>query len=391
MAQQLRDSCRKWLLADGSDLEQVIDRVVLEQFITRLPKKTAKWVHCHRPTLLDSAIQLAEDHMVACPGPTLCHKSGGQVWAGLLALRGPGPFCGQVSGYGSGDDDLGPRRPAGCPWSSWLVPNTYASWNKNLLGKDVRVQVGETDQGPVSTASREQSGIGRLILSDHDDIPLEQRREVVEDQPLVSTLKQRWPALFNEEQVYAEFRRINHLDLKSTFLTSLDNNSRGLLKLFRAKVIQRGDCDLETLLDNLDEQMADLTVQRRATALRGLPFYFKEHGTICKTILSSEALEHHKVGMKMGILEVVSSNSSTSRSLSDVVNVAIVLEEEVVLENMGDFVSAFIVLFGMLYALNMEYNKDLRYTFEFIQKVFLNMGTECSKKVQTLMSKLLEN
>ncbi|XP_059408507.1 uncharacterized protein LOC132142564 [Carassius carassius] len=217
------------------------------------------------------------------------------------------------------------------------------------------------------------------------------RREVVEDQPLVSTLNQRWPALFNEEQVYAEFRRINHLDLKSTFLTSLDNNSRGLLKLFRAKVIQRGDCDLETLLDNLDEQMADLTVQRRATALRGLPFYFKEHGTICKTILSSEALEHHKVGMKMGILEVVSSNSSTSRSLSDVVNVAIVLEEEVVLENMGDFVSAFIVLFGMLYALNMEYNKDLRYTFEFIQKVFLNMGTECSKKVQTLMSKLLEN
>lgn len=75
---------------------------------------------------------------------------------------------------------------------------------------------------------------------------------------------------------------------------------------------------------------------------------------------SSEALEHHKVGMKMGILEVVTSNSSTSRSLSDVVNVAIVIEEEVVLENMGDFVSAFIVLFGMLYALNMEYNKDLR-------------------------------
>ncbi len=31
--------------------------------------------------------------------------------------------------------------------------------------------------------------------------------------------------------------------------------------------------------------MADLTVQRRAAALRGLPFYFKEHGIICKTIL----------------------------------------------------------------------------------------------------------
>ncbi|XP_026111956.1 uncharacterized protein LOC113090133 [Carassius auratus] len=68
MAQQLRDSCRKWLLAEGSDVEHVVDLVVLEQFITRLPKKTAEWVQCHRPASLDSAIHLAEDHMVACPG-----------------------------------------------------------------------------------------------------------------------------------------------------------------------------------------------------------------------------------------------------------------------------------------------------------------------------------
>ncbi|KAK9955833.1 hypothetical protein ABG768_015683 [Culter alburnus] len=68
LAQQLRDSCRKWLLADGSDVEEIIDRVVLEQFVTRLPRRTAEWVQCHRPTSLESAIHLAEDHMVACPG-----------------------------------------------------------------------------------------------------------------------------------------------------------------------------------------------------------------------------------------------------------------------------------------------------------------------------------
>ncbi|XP_077076217.1 uncharacterized protein LOC143729068 [Siphateles boraxobius] len=68
MAQQLRDSCRKWLMAGGSDVEQIIDQVVLEQFIVKLPKKTAQWVQCHRPTSLDQAIQLAEDHMVACSG-----------------------------------------------------------------------------------------------------------------------------------------------------------------------------------------------------------------------------------------------------------------------------------------------------------------------------------
>ncbi len=41
MAHQLRDACRRWLLAGESDVNQIIDRVVLEQFIARLPKKTA--------------------------------------------------------------------------------------------------------------------------------------------------------------------------------------------------------------------------------------------------------------------------------------------------------------------------------------------------------------
>ncbi len=68
MAQQLRDACRKWLLAGSRDVEGVIDLVVLEQFIVRLPRRTAEWVQCHRPTSLTQAIQLAEDHMVACPG-----------------------------------------------------------------------------------------------------------------------------------------------------------------------------------------------------------------------------------------------------------------------------------------------------------------------------------
>ncbi len=68
MAHQLRDACRRWLLAGDSDVEQIIDRVVLEQFIARLPQKTAQWVQCHRPASLDLAIQLAKDQMVACHG-----------------------------------------------------------------------------------------------------------------------------------------------------------------------------------------------------------------------------------------------------------------------------------------------------------------------------------
>ncbi len=68
MAHQLRDACRRWLLAGEGGVDQIIDRVVLEQFMARLPTKTAQWVQCHRPASLDLAIQLAEDQMVACHG-----------------------------------------------------------------------------------------------------------------------------------------------------------------------------------------------------------------------------------------------------------------------------------------------------------------------------------
>ncbi len=70
-AQQLRDACRKWLMAEPRDVEGVIDLVVLEQFVARLPRRTAEWVQCHRPTSLAQAIQLAEDHLAsgsASPG-----------------------------------------------------------------------------------------------------------------------------------------------------------------------------------------------------------------------------------------------------------------------------------------------------------------------------------
>lgn len=50
------------------DWHRGIDKVMLEQFIVLLPKKTAQWVQCHRLPLQVLAIQLAEDQMLACLG-----------------------------------------------------------------------------------------------------------------------------------------------------------------------------------------------------------------------------------------------------------------------------------------------------------------------------------
>ncbi len=85
---------------------------------------------------------------------------------------------------------------------------------------------------------------------------------------------------------------------------------------------------------------------------------------------------------------MVSSSSCTSRAQSSTQNVSVVLEEEVVLDNLGDFVNAFIVLFGLVYAFNMEYNKDLKYTWVHSEGVFKPWNW-VQQKVQALRSKLL--
>ncbi|KAL7890543.1 hypothetical protein AOLI_G00000190 [Acnodon oligacanthus] len=67
-AQQLRDSCRRWLLSEERNPDEILDLVVLEQFIACLPEETAAWVQCHQPGSLDEATRLAEAHMAAYSG-----------------------------------------------------------------------------------------------------------------------------------------------------------------------------------------------------------------------------------------------------------------------------------------------------------------------------------
>ncbi|XP_060769996.1 uncharacterized protein LOC132881498 [Neoarius graeffei] len=92
--QQLRDACRRWLRTDYHDAEGIIDLVALEQFIAPLPEGTAEWVQCHRPALLDQAIELAEDHMAAVLTAGQCVSS--SPLFSLFLLLSP-PFCSSSS------------------------------------------------------------------------------------------------------------------------------------------------------------------------------------------------------------------------------------------------------------------------------------------------------
>ncbi|RXN05340.1 hypothetical protein ROHU_033485 [Labeo rohita] len=150
---------------------------------------------------------------------------------------------------------------------------------------------------------------------------------------------------------------LNHnVDLLGKFNASLDKYTTPLLKLYRKRTDAFGE-EMKSLLDKLDEQDTD-------------------------------ALSCSTKGVKIGILSVVEDDVATVTSLPTVINIAIILEEAIVLEDIKDLPSAFAYLFGLLYALNMEYPKELKYSFEVIQKVFMDLGGTCSSRVQSLKSKL---
>ena len=87
----------------------------------------------------------------------------------------------------------------------------------------------------------------------------------------------------------------------------------------------------------------------------------------------------------MGILSVMEDQSSAPARLQN----AVVLEEHIVLQDLPDLPTALALLFGLIYALNIQFPKELRYTFEVFQKIFLELGTDLSARVRSLKNKLL--
>ena len=93
--------------------------------------------------------------------------------------------------------------------------------------------------------------------------------------------------------------------------------------------------------------------------------------------------------MEIGILVVTEENPGNLLP-KEIIDVALVLEEEIVLHDLKDVPNAFALLIGLLYALNIDYPKDLKYTFEVIQKVIMNIGGDaCSSRVHGLRNRLL--
>lgn len=70
-------------------------------------------------------------------------------------------------------------------------------------------------------------------------------------------------------------------------------------------------------------------------------------------------------------------------------DIGIHVEGLIILDNIGSEARACAMMLGVIYALNLAYPKELRYYYEFIQKVLLQMdGERLSPKVLGLKNKM---
>uniref|UniRef100_A0A672G278 Uncharacterized protein n=1 Tax=Salarias fasciatus TaxID=181472 RepID=A0A672G278_SALFA len=70
-------------------------------------------------------------------------------------------------------------------------------------------------------------------------------------------------------------------------------------------------------------------------------------------------------------------------------DIGIVLEGIKVLQSLDNVALAVAMLFGLIYALNLDYPADLRYTFEAIQKIFMEMDAgKLSRRALALKNRL---
>ncbi|XP_034076780.1 uncharacterized protein LOC117549201 [Gymnodraco acuticeps] len=215
------------------------------------------------------------------------------------------------------------------------------------------------------------------------------RQTIVRTCPAVNELMDLWPALKMESEVYAEFQRITNQNLPNTFYAAFDRHLPRLMAIFRQKASKSGKTAeaLAEILKIHDEQELHDINTRRTTVIHALPVYLQEDTSGFFRTCTEES-EPELGGVAVALLTVTSDNG-TSQVQYQPVTISVVIENDIVV-SLPRLADAFLVMFGLMYALHLSYPKGLTNTFEFTQKVLLGLEDgKLSPKLQTLKNDLL--
>ncbi|XP_030576891.1 uncharacterized protein LOC115774024 [Archocentrus centrarchus] len=218
------------------------------------------------------------------------------------------------------------------------------------------------------------------------------RKEIVEEQPSVKQMLERWPALFRKQQVLAEFTRVASRDLEQDFIQSLDRHTPRLLEIFKSKKGVIGNT-LSEILVQVERRTSDVVATRTAV-LRCLSVFLGDDGREFYNIsFDSDAMADF-TQVPVGLLTVipeVSQQPGPNALHLEPSSIGIILEGTIVMDDIKSHDQAICLIFGLIYALHLDYPKCLKNTFEFIQRVMLSLGVgNLRPKLQSLKNALLQ-
>ncbi|XP_052427652.1 uncharacterized protein LOC127969641 [Carassius gibelio] len=205
--------------------------------------------------------------------------------------------------------------------------------------------------------------------------------------PRVRDVVDRWPALLMESQVFAEFHRINNVNLRNQFYKELDRHTPKLITLFRDKATKTGKIaeELARLMMIYDLQEQRNVNIRRALVLRALPVYLREDAfKFFRTCNSADCPD--LTDTPVALLTVV-TDDTINAALFSPESICIVMEDEILVSGPTTLADSFLLLFGYVYALDLQYPKNLELTFTFIQKVVMCLEDNKPLKGRLLMLK----
>ncbi|XP_067353940.1 uncharacterized protein [Channa argus] len=211
------------------------------------------------------------------------------------------------------------------------------------------------------------------------------RQEIVEKEMGVEELKERWPALFGVDEINAEFLRITTVPLQARFLASLDKHHSKLIEIIRKRggTVREKTRDILKVLD----QCLDVNL-RRECLLKCLIVYLGEN--VDQLIKEYLVVQKNEAESE---LERCTMAVFVLREKDDLLQppheIGIVIEGVEVINELPSVSHACAILFGLIYALNLSYPPELKYTFESLQKVFMEVEPKkMSRRVCSLSVKL---